>query len=251
MNSEKLCQIGIGVLIVLLLTISSGEGQSLNLPREVEFKGLSPSPEVVSATTIITPARKKSVKLAILMSGVMPGWGQWYAGSKRHAFIFLGTEAMVWSARGWFKTRQKWYEDDYKLWATTHAGINPNGKSSAYFNALQDYRSSDEYNEEQRRDARFADGEPDHLYVGEDAWEWETTEAWREYDAIKDDAWHSEQWASYMIGAALINRLIAMVDAARLAHQHNQQIQNQTEIHFHLNEDPQEMGFQIGLIRKF
>ncbi len=240
------------ILIFCLMEITTGWAQSLELPvRSWQEANYCLQPPQAAQIMMTSSPSRKSTKLAMLMSAILPGWGQWYVGSKSHTMIFMSTEAAVWTTRGWLKKRQGWREDDYKLYATVHAGIEPNGKSSDYFSHLQNYNSSDDYNDNVRREARLAEITPEGLYGEEDGWQWDSRYSRKKYDSYKDDAWRYKQWASYMIGAALINRLLAVVDTARLAKKHNKNVDSVTRVRFQLNDNPQNPGFQLSLTKKY
>ncbi|RMH73680.1 MAG: hypothetical protein D6675_02070 [Gemmatimonadetes bacterium] len=235
------------VTLIFLLGLSqSGATQSSELSPLTLPAG--DSQMFSDAHQLDASATHRSGKIAMVMSAILPGWGQLYLGSRRHAVFFFGTETAVWSARTWFKTRQHWREDEYKLFAAVHAGVDPAGKSSDYWSNLQDYYTSDDYNEAQRRDARLSDSAPDHLYSEAEGWMWASKEKWYTYDRLKDEAWKNERWAGYMIGAALINRLLAVVDVARLARHRREAT---SELHLHLNEDIRNPGVQLSWIHTY
>lgn len=62
----------------------------------------------------------KSVKRAFLQSFLIPGWGQWYNGSRWKPFVFLGLEAAGWYGWSNFRSNGNDKEVEYKAFADAH-----------------------------------------------------------------------------------------------------------------------------------
>ncbi|MEW5874180.1 MAG: DUF5683 domain-containing protein [Candidatus Zixiibacteriota bacterium] len=73
----------------------------------------------------------KSVKRAFLQSFLIPGWGQWYNGSRWKPFVFLGLEAAGWYGWSNFRSNGNDKEDEYRAFADIH------WKDTAYWIGLQ------------------------------------------------------------------------------------------------------------------
>lgn len=63
----------------------------------------------------------KSPKRAFAQSFLIPGWGQWYNGSRVKPFVFLGLEASGWLLRGHFRSQGNKKQDQYQQFADDSA----------------------------------------------------------------------------------------------------------------------------------
>lgn len=77
-------------------------------------EGYDASPEVTVATEKKLPGR------ALLLSAVIPGMGQIYAGSKIRGAVFLALEAAGWTTFALYQTKGKDKEDEYEQFADDH-----------------------------------------------------------------------------------------------------------------------------------
>ncbi|MEW5700831.1 MAG: hypothetical protein AB1792_01190 [Candidatus Zixiibacteriota bacterium] len=64
--------------------------------------------------------KKKSPRRAFLQSFLIPGWGQWYNGSRIKPFLFLGLEAAGWYGVSHFHSKGVDREDEYVAYADAH-----------------------------------------------------------------------------------------------------------------------------------
>lgn len=163
---------------------------------------------------------KVSVSRVVGLSFLLPGAGHWAMGSRGRAGIFFGTEAIAWTAFGYFKTVQHQKEDDFELYARTHAGIDPNGKDDEFYRTLTFYMSRAQFNDE----GRLID--PDRPYYPDDPqwdWQWESEAAMARYRNIRNQSNEAESRAKLSLGAALLNRLVAAADAWRTARSINRE----------------------------
>ena len=115
------------------------------------------------------PSGRKSITKAMLLSLVLPGVGEYYAGNKSRFRLFLGIEGAVWSGFFGFRTYGSWKKKDYKGFAALHAGVDLEGKSDEYFENMTYYDSRDEYNQF----AKLYHGDNAMIYPENDFWNWE------------------------------------------------------------------------------
>jgi hypothetical protein len=116
-------------------------------------------------------------------------------------------------------------KDSYIEMAGLLAGVDsPSGRSNDYYRLVGSYRSSEEYNDEVRRDARSRSGDDlqaradyyeQHRIRDELAWYWSSLDDWERYQDKRRDSNKAFKRAGTMIGVALGNRLLAAVDAGR------------------------------------
>jgi hypothetical protein len=173
---------------------------------------------------------RKSVRTALLLSLLMPGTGERYAGSRRYAYGFWAAEGAVWSYALFNELQGAIIRRDYISYAAQHAGSNPDQRSDDYYRDIYEWPNSDWFNEDQWRrareqypddldaQARYAGGK---LYPAADAWQWDDTAEWRRYRGLRVRSQNALHRVSYAIGAALANRLLSGVNAVRVARAHN------------------------------
>jgi hypothetical protein len=177
-------------------------------------------------------SEKKSPIVAMLMSAVLPGWGELYTGHPTRAKWFMTAEAAIWLGYGAYQLQGHMREDDYQEFARIFAGV-PEGSSSQYYDDIEDYirsHGASSYNEMIKREARSL--YPDDLeaqevylrrngYSGDKGWEWEDERRFSEYRDIRHDAAVSYRNAFYMTGLAVLNRAISAIDSAWMARRYN------------------------------
>lgn len=180
-----------------------------------------PAPERFSAERLVpgfsefrTAAPHPSRAGAFFLSLLLPGAGEYYAGSKKMAGIFLGTEALLWSTFTSFRVYGKWKKNDYERMAIAHAGVSAEGKDHDYFVALELYDNIREYNAEMMRnrdfDALFPENE-------EYSWQWDSRESRLKYERLRVASDNAFERSLLVVGGVLLNHLFSAVDALRLA----------------------------------
>lgn len=210
-------------------------------------RGLSLSPDGDVMDMEISPGsaggsarrpEKKNPMVALLLSCVVPGWGEIYAGETTRGRWFMASEAAVWVGYGAFRLQADMREDDYTEYARIFAGVD-GGASSDYLGDIADYIRSegdDSYNQAIRAEARSLYPDDldaqraylaEHGYFGEQSWDWESLERFREYRDLRSAASQSERYAFYMTGLALLNRALSAVDSAWMARRHNAGIERE------------------------
>jgi hypothetical protein len=157
----------------------------------------------------------KSKFLALGLSFLLPGSGQYYTENKRKAIIFGSAEALIWG--GFFGLRQygSWKKEDYKAYAAFHAGANVNGKPDIFFEKLTYYDNINEYNQL----AVLYDGEDAVLFPVNSSyyWNWDSRESRDHFRNLRNLSKNAYRRSLFMVGAALANRILAGIDAYRSA----------------------------------
>ncbi len=175
----------------------------------------------------------KNPMVAVLMSLVLPGWGELYAGHTAPARAFMTAEAGIWVGYAAFEVQGNMREDDYREHAAIFAGVDEDA-GSGYLQDIADYIRSegdDSFNESVRSEARSL--YPDDLgaqetyflengYFDDQSWEWESEERFDKYRVLRHGASTSNQNAFYMTGLAVLNRAVSAIDAAWMARRHNE-----------------------------
>jgi hypothetical protein len=177
-----------------------------------------------------SPGSGLSKGKALVLSTALPGAGQYYTGNKTKAKVFFIAEAAIWTSFVVFQVQGHLRKDSYIEYAELMTGVDAEGKSEEFYRALGQYLRSDpgpdSYNEYIRREARalYPDDRlsqeqylQENGYFGEDAWEWLSEDDQSLYRDLRKKSVLSFERATYMLGLALANRVIAAMDATRSA----------------------------------
>lgn len=157
----------------------------------------------------------------VFASLVVPGLGQMMQGQKSKARAFFVVESAVWVSYFGFNYFGKRIDLSARAFAIDHAGANPTRRDDEYFDALEDYLTSYDYNLEVEREASyFYPNDPQlqqeyintNSYFGVDEWAWDTLSNRTHYWQKRREAREHRRRASFMPGFAIINRIISVVD---------------------------------------
>jgi hypothetical protein len=161
----------------------------------------------------------------IFASAIIPGWGQLMANNSAKGEIMLWTDGLIWTLYGGFR----WYgvsrENDARLYARKYANANIKINNKKYYQALERYNSAEEYNAAIRREARslYPDDPEAQLnyienngYFGDSSWHWQNETLRFSFLEKRRVAQYAFMRASFCIGAAILNRLISIIDCAFL-----------------------------------
>jgi len=174
----------------------------------------------------------KNPGIAILMSVVLPGWGELYTGHTARAKGFMAAEAAIWLGYAGFTIQGNLREDDYKEYARVFADVGADGPGG-YWDDVSDYMRSEgtaSFNESIRREARSLfpddlDAQEEYFlengYFGSESWEWESDERFREFRRLKHNSSVSFRSAFFMTGLAVFNRAVSAIDSAWMVRRHN------------------------------
>ncbi|MCX7995770.1 MAG: hypothetical protein N3A65_08395 [candidate division WOR-3 bacterium] len=159
----------------------------------------------------------------VLASAIVPGWGEWILKKKNEARTFFIIEGTLWISYYSFNYFGHKLEKSSRIFAFEHAGANPLRSDMEYFDNLEDYNSSDEYNLLVERDASwYYPDDPvkqqeyikENGYFGEDAWEWDTLANRNFYWQRRKSARENLRRASFMTGFMIINRIVSVINVA-------------------------------------
>jgi hypothetical protein len=170
---------------------------------------------------MLTPAHaaefpRRSKAKAFLLSVLLPGLGESYAGSKKMAAVFIGTECALWAGYAGFRAYGNWKEDDYRLYAAAHAGVNPAGKGLSYFADIENYGNIVEYNDAKLQQRRIDKLYPEHQ--GFD-WKWDSEVSRRHFERMRVKRDQAFRNSMFVIGGIMINHLASGIDAIRIVRQ--------------------------------
>ncbi len=243
-------------LMVLVILLSAGVASAkIDLPEsKINLQLAQVSQITMNRNAVISlaptsqdqsyfPGRHYSKSKAIALSLLFPGAGHFYIGEKSRGEVFMGAEAAAWLGAAAFYIYGKWKEDDYHNYATVHAGIDPSGKSDDFYRTLTFYDSREEF------DGRGLVDFPDRMYypdTPEYDWQWDSETNRDAYRNIRNSSKASIRNATFMIGAAVANRILASIDTFRLLRKVNRKKKDREE---DMNDDY--LGFLRGVDFKF
>jgi hypothetical protein len=191
----------------------------------------------------------KSPRKAMLFSAVLPGMGELYSGNSTKAAIFLSNETAIWITYVRLKQETKWAEHNYKEYAYHNAGLPMNSDADIY-RLMGDYMSSDDYNREIELNVRnnlisllndpsvtesdrafyalllndpseYQDFIADYLYTGNESWNWNSENSYHKYYNLRKTRQELIIYKNFAVGAAIINRIVSIVDASLVSKKWN------------------------------
>jgi hypothetical protein len=150
----------------------------------------------------------KTEKGALLRTIVLPGWGQYYLGDHRIARRMMTTEVCFWLLLGTFKRAENWFEQDFRSFATLHAGTSYRLKPDIYYYRLGRYDSIEDYNQAQQRDRNI-----DAIYpLNTDMdWDWDSPYSRKRFQDLRRASLRTAKAASFTVGGMVVNRAIAAI----------------------------------------
>lgn len=153
----------------------------------------------------------KSGFLAILYSLAVPGLGELYAGRFDKGKYPMIVEAGLWLGLLGVNSYGNWVEEDARIYAIRHAGIEAAGKDDKFFVNIENYSDLYDYNNQRLVERRF-----DEVYPDEAAWRWawDSEEHRLDYkdQRIKADELHNA--VSFFVLGMVANRIWSAIQAA-------------------------------------
>jgi hypothetical protein len=177
----------------------------------------------LGAETRSNPSKVK----AFLFSFVLPGAGEYYAGSRKTAAVFFGTECALWAVFSGFQTYGRWKQRDYRLFAASHAGVNPEGKNRDYFVAIENYMNIIAYN-----DAKLQQRRVDKLYPERQAfnWQWDSEVSRKRYKGMRIKSDLAYRNSLFVVGGIVLNHLVSGIDAVRVAGRNSNALKREVRV---------------------
>jgi TM2 domain-containing membrane protein YozV len=182
---------------------------------EVKYERLGPA-----SYQDAKPISFKSVTLAVVLSTLVPGAGELYAGNFETGKYALMAEAAIWITYTAFYTHGNWVRQDARSFATERAGTNFNSKSDQFDVSIGNYLSINDYNQ-----AKLRSRENDLLYTDPSYyWKWDSD---ADRIAFKNARIRSDeiyQNTKFVIAAAVVNRIFSAFSAGRATAAYNRRI---------------------------
>jgi len=166
-----------------------------------------------------------SVKKAMFYSALVPGLGEMYTQNYSKGAIFLAAETAVIFSYLRLQNERDWAINSYKQYALNVAGV-PTDRDDSYYQLIQNYMSSEEYNDEIIRDARnyfliyntdpegYEEYLEENLIPEENSWHWNSNNEWINYRDLRLKKQDYEIYANFALAAAILNRIVSVIDSA-------------------------------------
>ena len=249
------------VLVTGLTVLSSSVFGQINLPltpvnSPVVFKSFTKTmtgdPNMSPEEINFQEEKSFSKAKAVLLTMLVPGAGHFYLGQKGRGEVFMGAEAVAWAGFFAFRIYGSWRKDDYIRYAQEHAGVDPSGKDDDFYGRLSFYDSREDYNTAGRL---YNPGDPYYPHTSAYYWQWDSNESREYYRDVRNSSQSSYRKATFMIGVAIANRIIAGIDVFRLAGKLNKPSEygDAGKYRFHIDADvfSQDPGLTLTLSRRF
>ena len=168
-------------------------------------------------------AQETSGKKAFFLSLLIPGAGQYYVGEKDWAKTFLISEGLLWLGYAGFREYGFWRENDYRVFASVHAGVDPEGKDADFFDNVGFYDSATEYNQV----AIWEEG-PEALLVAEGSqpsWAWDSEASRLTFRSLRSSSLTARERSLYVVGGIILNHVMSAIQAARSASSDGEEVQ--------------------------
>lgn len=170
-------------------------------------------------------SRGKSVTKAAVLSALLPGAGVYYLGHKKKARYFFAAEALTWIGYFSFKTYSGWKEDDYIRFAAGNANARLEGKDEEFHDFVGFYTSIDDYNSF----GRIFDPERGYLAdTPDNHWRWQSTADQETYRHLKNQSREADRRSEFMLGVAVLDRIVSVIDAIRTGKQLQSQLDQES-----------------------
>ena len=176
-----------------------------------------------NAQNQITVSQSQPKGKAVIASVIIPGLGQRIMKNNLKSEIMFWTEGTIWLLYGGFQWYGNSRNHDAKLFAGVNADANTKIHSDKYFRALERYDNSDAYNDDIRREARerYPDDPQAQInylnqngFFGDSIWNWKSDSLRYSYWGKRKSARTAFTRAGFVLGSALLNRLVSTIDCA-------------------------------------
>ncbi len=176
---------------------------------------------------------RKNPALAILLSAILPGMGELYAGSYKSGKYFTFADITFWGVYIGLNEYSNWKKDNYKSFAVAKGSVSSENKNDDYYSLIANYSNIDQYNDEKALNQEFNE----MLDPNTDYWKWETESDRREFRGIWLDSKNSHNNLNFVIGALVLNRVMSIINVVRLVSNYNNELDKTSDLNFYFDYD--------------
>ncbi len=200
-----------------------------------------------SAPSVNSAEGTKSTGMALLLSLVLPGAGEYYAGETTQARFFLGVEIAAWGALLFNNSYYNSLRSDYQAYAGVHAGVQTSGKDDQFWIDIGKFDDVYAFNEKRLQDRRV-----ERLYdPRENGWQWDATDNRLTYDLKRLKASAIKDRRLIYASAIVLNHLVSAVNSIRLTRRHNSRLARGTEYRLFVDTPGSAPAVTLGLMARF
>jgi hypothetical protein len=172
-----------------------------------------------------TPQTESKKQISLVKAGIysalLPGLGEFYVGHKSKARVFFAVEAATWVGFFSFHIYGNWKENDYVNYAAVYANASLENKNDEFRDWVGFYSDIEQFNSL----GRVQDPERPYLEdTPENHWRWESTAAQDSYRHLKNRSREAFRRRDFMLGLAIVNRVVSIIDAVRDAKRSQREI---------------------------
>jgi hypothetical protein len=171
----------------------------------------------------------------MLMSAILPGSGEIYSGNLSRGVFFLTADLVILFKVNQYGNDVNNLRDSYKQFALAKADV-PKDRKSDYYNLINNWYGAEQYNaalEQYYRNLGIYDYNDPNFYsneiasnrvTGDYVWQWDNKKDWNSYRLIRKDKQKQLMNQKLAIGAAIVNRVISILDTTYLIKKGNRQV---------------------------
>jgi len=158
-------------------------------------------------------------------SAILPGTGELALGKTTRGAFMLSTDILVWSSFFALEKEKDNLTDTYKQYAVVYAGAK-SGMPESYYQNLQNYISSDDFNRYEELFARNyyliysynPEGYEEYIlantYSDEESWSWQNQTYQDHYKKLRRRTQKAKIYQNLSIGALVLNRVVSVIDVS-------------------------------------
>jgi len=158
-------------------------------------------------------------------SAILPGTGELALGKTTRGAIMLSTDILVWGSFFALEKEKDNLTDTYKQYAVVYAGAK-SGMPESYYQNLQNYISSDDFNRYEELFARNyyliysynPEGYEEYIlantYSDEESWSWQNQTYQDHYKKLRRRTQKAKIYQNLSIGALVLNRVVSVIDVS-------------------------------------
>lgn len=191
--------------------------------NEQTFAGLDEFDNEINSLRSSDNAKGKSIVRAAFYSALLPGLGEYYVGNRSKARVFFAVEATAWIGYLSYRVYGNWKEDDLIRFASEYADANLEGKSQEFQDWVGFYDDIDQFNSLGRVQ------DQDRPYLVDNSvnhWRWQSDDDKANYRHLKNSSREAFRRANFLVGLAVVNRIVSIIDAVRDAKRSNSEIKD-------------------------
>jgi hypothetical protein len=128
---------------------------------------------------------------------------------------------LTWVGFAAFRVYSSWKEDDFVRFATVHANARLEDRDDEFRDLVGFYSDIDQYNSF----GRVFDPERPYLEdTPDNHWRWDSIESRETYRHLKNRSREAKRRSDFMIGIAVVSRIISVIDTIRDGKRQNREL---------------------------